>query len=192
MAHKSGAAQKREDVRKHYWPNEDPWTGEGEVGWFKATRTLPLLLSLLNEKSISGNCDPRSTYLELLARQMGEGIVEMGHEKDHAFAAGYSSTRGVRTWHDNMKILETNGFIKTKHIAGRCRYTLLIHPTVVVQRLYEKGKVPQEWWDAYLERKRETKEPTYEQREKKKKTAIKGTVVPIKTALKKSAEGKTR
>jgi hypothetical protein len=122
--------------------------------------------------------------VELLARQMGEGIVEMGHERDHAFAAGYSSTRGVRTWNDNMKILETNGFIKTHRIAGRYRYVLIVHPTTVVQHLRDSNKVSREWWDAYVERKRETKEPTFEQREKKKKTAK--NVVPIKAALKKT------
>jgi hypothetical protein len=181
MAQKSGAGQKREDVRKHYWASEDPWTGEGEVGWFKAPRTLPLLLSLLNDKKISGTSDPRSTYLELLARQMGEGIVEIGHEKDHAFASGYSSSRGVRTWNDNMKILEANGFIRTQRISGRYRYTLIIHPTIVVQRLSEQGKINKDWLNAYLERKRETKEPTHEQREKKKKADSK--VVSIKADL---------
>jgi hypothetical protein len=83
MSTKTGVAKKRDDVRDHYWPDADPWTGEGEVGWFKETQTLPLLLVLLNEKVISGNNDPRSTYVELLARQMGEGVIEMGHEKDH-------------------------------------------------------------------------------------------------------------
>ena len=151
------------------------------MGWFKGTRTLPLLLSLLNEKNVSGSSDPRSTYLELLARQMGEGIVEMGHEKDHAFASGYSSSRGARTWNDNMKILKENGLIKTQHISGRLRYVLIGHPTVVVQRLKEQDKVPDDWWNSYLERKRETKEPTYEQREKKRKAAAK--IVPIKAAL---------
>jgi hypothetical protein len=184
MSIKTGVGKKREDVRHQYWPDSDSWTGEGEVGWFKGTRTLPLLLALLNDKVISGNSDPRSTYVELLARQMGEGVVEMGHEKDHAFAAGYSSTRGVRTWDDNMKILETNGFIKIHRIAGRIRYVLIVHPTTVVQQLREGKKVSQEWWDAFVERKRETKEPTFEQREKKKRAAKK--VIPIKAAFKKT------
>jgi len=186
MSTKTGAGKKREDVRGHYWPDVDPWTGEGEVGWFKGTRTLPLFLALLNEKVISGNNDPRSTYLELLARQMGEGVVEMVHEKDHAFAAGYASTRGVRTWNTNMKILETNGFIKVQRVAGRIRYVLIVHPTMVVQQLRHDKKISDEWWNAYVERKRETKELTFEQREKKKKAAKK--IIPIKTtALKKAA-----
>jgi hypothetical protein len=185
MSTKTGAGKKREDVRNQYWPDADSWTGEGEVGWFKGTRTLPLLLALLNDKAISGNNDPRSTYVELLARQMGEGVVEMGHEKDHAFSAGYSSTRGVRTWNSNMKILEANGFIKTHRIAGRFRYVLIVHPTTVVQQLRVGKKVSQEWWDAFVERKRETKEPTFEQREKKKKAPKK--VIPIKAAFKKTA-----
>lgn len=191
MAEKSGAAKKRQDVKNDYWPNEDAWTGEGEVGWFKGSRTLPLFLSLLNEKAISGNNDPRSTYVELLSRQMGEGIIDMGHEKDHAFAAGYSSTRGVRTWTDNMKILEANGFIRIHRVAGRCRYVLIVHPTTVIQRLVEKTKVSQEWLDAYNERRRETKEPSYEQRQKK--IAGKAAVIPIKTAVaKKTAEAAKR
>jgi hypothetical protein len=190
MATKSGAAQRREDIRLQYWPNEDAWLGD-EVGWFKAPRTLPLVLSLMNEKAISGSSDPRSTYLELLSRQMGEGLVEMGHEKDHAFAAGYDSTRGVRTWNENMKILETTGFIKTQRVAGRYRYVLLIHPTALVQHLRANKKVSDEWWHAYVERKRETKEPTQEQRDKKKADGGKGAVIPIGTAVLKKARPAT-
>ena len=56
-----------------------------------------------------------------------------------------------------------------------------------IQGLLAKNKVSKEWFDAYNERRRETKEPSYEQREKKNPS--KAAVIPIKPAVaKKSAE----
>ena len=58
------------------------------------------------------------------------------------------------------------------------KYVFLVHPTVAVQRLREGGQVPEAWWNAYCSRKIETKEPTYERREKRKKAS--GKVVQLK------------
>ena len=121
MSEKSGIAKRREEIRKEHWPNESLWTGEKEKGWFPVPRSLPLVLALLKSKQISGKKDPSSVYLELLSRQRGEGVIEMMHENDHAFAAGYEGTRAVRTWQERMKVLEANGFIQTKQV-GNQRY----------------------------------------------------------------------
>jgi hypothetical protein len=174
MAEKSGAAARREEIRKQYWPKEDLWTGEKEVGWFPVPRTLPLILSLLSSKEISGKKDPSSVYLDLLSRQRGEGVIEMGHEADHAFASGYEGRRAVRTWQERMKILEANGFIRTVEVGNQqYKYVAIVHPTTAVQRLRDAKKVPTKWWNAYVTRKLETKEATHEQREKKKASAQK-------------------
>ena len=74
MVGKSGVAERRKELRKQYWPDEDLWTGEKEVGWFPAPRTLPLILSLLSSKQVSQKKDPSSVYLDLISRQRGEGI----------------------------------------------------------------------------------------------------------------------
>jgi hypothetical protein len=98
----------------------------------------------------------------------------MMHENDHAFAAGYEGTRAVRTWQERMKVLEANGFIQTKQVGNqRYKYVAIVHPTTAVQRLRDKGKVPDNWWNAYNASKRETKEATHEQREKEKVNAKK-------------------
>jgi len=174
MSEKSGIAKRREEIRKEHWPNEDLWTGEKEKGWFPVPRSLPLVLALLKSKQISGKKDPSSVYLELLSRQRGEGVIEMMHENDHAFAAGYEGTRAVRTWQERMKVLEANGFIQTKQVGNqRYKYVAIVHPTTAVQRLRNKGKVPDNWWNAYNASKRETKEATHEQREKEKVNAKK-------------------
>ena len=129
---KTRSHELRDEVRNKIWPDEDAWTGENEVGFFQAPRTLPLILVLLSMKAVSGKLNPSRVYLELWARHMGGGIIEMKHEGDHAYAAGYTSRRGVRTRRDNMALLEANGFIKTKKAGNQqYKYVFLIHPTAV-------------------------------------------------------------
>jgi len=130
-----------------------------------APRTLPLLLSLLGEKDLSGSQDPTKVYVELLARHMDSGVIEMGHEAEHAFAAGYEGPRAVRTWQERMRILERLGFIRARRAANQdFKYVLLVHPTAVVQQLRATGKVSDDWWNTYRARQLATKEATYETR----------------------------
>jgi hypothetical protein len=179
MADKSGVAKRREEIRIQHFAKEDLWTGEGEKGWFSVPRTLPLVLALLSSKEISKKRDPSSVYLELLSRQRGEGVIEMGHETEHAFASGYVGSRAVRTWLERMKILEDNGFIRTLQVGNqRYKYVAIVHPTTAVQQLRNKKKVDENWWNAYLANKRESKEPTFEQRELKKVGAQKVVSMP--------------
>jgi hypothetical protein len=169
----NASSERREQLRKEYWKEEEPWTGENEKGWFRALRTLPFVLGLLSSKSLSGNSDPTKVYLEILARHIDGGVVEMTNEADHAYAAGYIGTRGVRSWQERMQILEKLGFIKTKHIGNqRYRYVLLVHPTVAVQLLRDAGKVDQLWWDTYRARQIEVKEESYEDRRRKKNSNV--------------------
>lgn len=151
--------EKRELIKAEYWSKEEGWTGLNENGWFKAPRTLPHLLNVLASKSLSGSKDPSSTYLELLSRHVDSGIIEMVSEADHAYAAGYSGTRGIRTWKERMKLLEGLGFIKSKKIGNQqYRFVLLVHPTKIIERLEKTKKVPPEWFEAYRARAIETKE----------------------------------
>ena len=94
MASGTKIGERREKLRKQYWPHEDAWTGEGETGWFRAPRTLALILALLRLKTIRGKNDPSSVYEEL-ARHIGEGIIEMTLESEHAYAAGYYICRSA-------------------------------------------------------------------------------------------------
>ncbi len=144
-------------------------------------RTLPLILSLIDSKDISGKKSSSSVYFELLSRHGSDGIIEMGKESDHAFAAGYQGSRAVRTWRERMNTLENNHFIITKQVGNeRYGYVALIHPSTAVQRLLEEKRVPAIWMSAYLHRKLETKEPTYEKRMEKLEAAQ--NVVPITAA----------
>jgi hypothetical protein len=166
MAAKSGIAKRREEVRQLYWPDEDLWTGEKEMGWFSVPRSLPLIMTLLSSKELSGGKDLSSVYLDLLSRQKGEGVIEMAHEADHAFAAGYVGNRASRTWQERMAILEEIGFIRTVKIGNlRYRFVAIIHPTTAIHRLRMQKRIPDSWWNVYLANKRESKEASFEERE---------------------------
>jgi len=181
-ANKTSGGDRREKLRKMFWPDQDAWTGENEKGWFRALRTLPLVLGLMGEKNLSGSQDPTRVYVELLARHIDGGVIEMGHEADHAFAAGYVGSRGVRTWRERMRTLEKLGFIRTRRVGNQdFKYVLLVHPTTAIWRLRDVGKVSDHWWDTYCARQLETKEPTYETRTATKKRQ-KVVSMPVKKA----------
>jgi hypothetical protein len=64
----------------------------------------------------------------------------------------------------------------------------IVHPTTAVQRLRGQKRVNENWWNAYLANKRESKEPTSEQRQKKIASAKK--VISMPSAVKKKATAK--
>jgi hypothetical protein len=146
---------KRTALRERLFPGEVAYEPP-EKGFIKATRALPLILGLLGSKEISGDKDPSRVYLELLGRCMDSGIVELGSEAEHAYAAGYTTDRGVRTWRERMEVLENAGFIKTKGLpAQRRKWVLLVDVDLAVERLQKTRKVPAEWTELYESRKHE-------------------------------------
>ncbi|HEV2991788.1 MAG TPA: hypothetical protein VG759_25355 [Candidatus Angelobacter sp.] len=154
----TAGASRRSQLKKQYWPDEQEWDGMGN-GWFKSPRTLPLLLALLSSKDLTSGRDISKVYLELLARHMDGGVVEIGNESEHAYAAGYTGNRAVRSWYERMQLLEELGFIKTKQIGSqRFKLVLMVDPIVAVTGLRKRGRVPDEWWEAYRLRLLETKE----------------------------------
>jgi hypothetical protein len=162
----SPSTTRREKLRNEFWANAESWTGTDDKGWFRAPRTLPLILELLASKRINEKQqDVTRVYLELWARHIDSGIIEMGEQARHAYAAGYRGPRAVRTWVERMKVLEDSGFIKSKEAEGqRYKYVLLVHPTIAVQTLRDAGKIEDEWWDTYRARQIQIKESSFEER----------------------------
>jgi hypothetical protein len=151
-------AERRAQHKERFWKNEDAFNGSGS-GWFKAPRTLPLILTLLSQRELTGGRDVARVYLELLARHLDGGVIEIGNEADHAYAAGYTGSRAIRTWHERMQLLEKLGFIKTKHVGNqRYKLVLLTDPLTAVASLYLRGTVSEAWWEAYTMRLLETRE----------------------------------
>ncbi len=147
------AAQRRNKVRERLWPQDGAyWKGPKDRGFFCAPRSVSLIIRMLNTKSIAGAENLGSVYLELLSRHLGEGLVEMGPEEDHAYAAGYSGQRSVRSWRERMKKLEEHGFIRTAPRGSLMYgYVFLVHPAIAVENFIKANpnKVKGEWQNAY-------------------------------------------
>lgn len=109
---KNRKSEERTNLRDRFWPGAKAWTGEDSKGWFRAPRTLPLLLTLLKSKALSGRQDPSSVYLTLWARHLDSGIVEITNERELAYEAEYTGNRALRTWQERMRLLKSLGFIK--------------------------------------------------------------------------------
>jgi hypothetical protein len=189
MSIKNAAQIRRDNIKGELWPEEIAWTGEKpEKGWFRAPRTLPLVLMLLSDKKLSGTADLGRVYLELLARHWDAGVIEMASPGEHSYAAGYAGRRGVRSWQERMKLLEELGFIKSRSGGNlQYKYVLLVHPTVAIQALHEDDKLPKAWWDNYRMRQMEATEAPYEKLMERFKP-VKVKVVSIKAAKAKRAK----
>jgi hypothetical protein len=161
------AYKTRARIREEFFPNDEAWTCEKDkdVGFFMAPRTLPLVVSLLNSKALTGDTDITAVYLELWSRHQDNGIVEIANEQDHAYAAGYEGSRALRTWQERMKKLEQIGAVKTASIGNRkYAYILLVHPTALAQRLKDDGKISENWWRTYRMRQIAVGELTHDER----------------------------
>jgi len=186
MTNKTKGAEYRETLRQSLFPGEEAWIGATEKGWFRAPRTLPLVLGLIDSKDQSGKARISNVYLELWARNMGEGLIEMKDPDTHAYHAGYWGSRGVRTWQERMRILEDLGFIKIKPAGNRqYGYVLLVHPAKVIEKLQAQGKLPPNWIDEYNVRQIETKEMTIAERKQAREAAAKVIRIQDSAAAKK-------
>jgi hypothetical protein len=89
----------REEIKAEFWADEIAWTGDKPAtGWFRAPRTLPLILTLLADKKISpasGRCSllsagpPLSLLLGVPAARFPNGSPEIEYKNEEvARAAG--------------------------------------------------------------------------------------------------------
>lgn len=147
------AEDKRRELRDQLWPGAANliWNRTTDDGWCTVPRTLPLIMTLINEVAPKAKGDPSRVYCELWSRVFDEGVIEMEDEADHAYAAGFVTTRGVRTWRERMDVLVDLGFIRVKPDGSRkYGYVLLVHPHDVVAALRKAKRVPEEWHNTFV------------------------------------------
>jgi len=152
-------AVRRIQMRDQIWPSEAQrlWHRKTEQGYSTIPRTLPLLMTLIDDLKGKGK-DASRVYLDLWCRQMDDSFVEVTDEEAFAYSCGYATHgRNVRSWRERIDILRDMGFISVRPNGSRkYGYILLHHPHAVVSNLQKTGKISLEWWGAFTKRAAET------------------------------------
>jgi len=154
---KQALEEKRKALRDQLFPNCQPdlWNRKVVTGGFTTIpRTLGLIMTLLEAMfHRKKGHDISRTYFELWCRAFDDYFIEVTDIESFAFAAGFVTTRSVRSWGERVKVLANLGFIKTAPNGSKKQaYILLLDPHKVVKNLKHSGNVPQEWWGAYTKR----------------------------------------
>ena len=126
---------KRLLMRTKLWPEVDEsslWLRKDKVGFTTIPRTMTLIGRIMDQ--ISGKGVPLfSTYLPLWCRVFDEAFVEIRNERELAFEAGFSGSRGVATWRARMRRLQELGFIGIRSgIASDFQYVLILDPLLII------------------------------------------------------------
>jgi hypothetical protein len=155
-------ADKRIALRDSFWPGAAGvvWSKSTAKGYGTIPRILPLVMRLMQDLSAKG--DPSGVYLDLWARDFGEGIITVSNEEDFAYSSGYSGPRAARSWRERIEKLIQLGFIRTKEQGNRdVAHILLLDPYYVCAKLRADGKIPADihasWWSAFVARAQEIK-----------------------------------
>jgi hypothetical protein len=141
------ASSKRLAMRDSFWPgltSDVLWLRKERAGFTTIPRTMPLIGRILDH--LSGKGFPLySTYLALWCRVYDEAFVEIRNDREIAFEAGFSGTRGEVTWRTRMRKLQELGFIDIKAgLASDLQYVLLFNPLIVIAEIYRRRKLSED------------------------------------------------
>jgi len=147
--------KKRRELRDTLWPNAKyhVWSRHDNDGFVTIPRLLALVTHLI--RSLTPKSDPSKAYWELWCRTRDQMFVTIDDEDAHAFAAGYTGTRGLRTWRENMWKLQKLGFIRILPEGNRdIGHVLIVNPLEVCAQLYKSrpNDVTEQWWSAFVRR----------------------------------------
>jgi hypothetical protein len=150
-------AIRRQGLRDQLWPGEadNLWHRTTEDGYSTIPRTLPLVMTLIDQQKDKGR-DISRVYFDLWCRQMDDSFVEVTDEESFAYSSGFTTTgRNVRSWRERIEMLRDLGFIGVQPNGSRkYGYILLHHPHRIVLGLKEQGKIKvgDPWWGAFSKR----------------------------------------
>lgn len=168
--------QRKRDLRDKLWPGSEKevWNRHESKGFTTIPRILSLILHLITITHGKRSGNPSMVYLDLWCRVFDDGVVEVTDEEDFAYAAGYSTSRGVRTWRSHVRLLIELGFVRgLKKGSREFGYLLIVDPYLVAEKLHNEDRVPEQWWNAFLALVHKTRAvlPSEKKREEEAKEA---------------------
>lgn len=133
-------SKKIEELRDKLWPDTvegELWHRKRNDGFFTLPRTMPLILSIIDD--LTKGTPASGVYLELWSRAYDEMYVSLSKDREMAYHAGFTGQRATRAWGDRIKQLHELGFIGLREgAAGALSHALIYNPHVVIERLHKK------------------------------------------------------
>jgi hypothetical protein len=147
------AAKRKLELREKLWPgvtSEHLWDRNNRDGFATIPRTLPLMLTIMNDLAEKGQ-PVGAVYLELWSRLRDEGFLSLNTPQEMAFASGFTGQRALYTWRDRVAKLRDLGFLNVKAGSfGELSYVLFWNPYHVIRSHHEQGHVREDKWQALV------------------------------------------
>jgi len=136
-------AKRIREQRAKLWPDiefkKQLWHRKRNDGFITIPRTLPLIISIINDLTKGGPAG--MTYAELWCRSFDEMYVSLSKSKEMAFCSGFIGQRAERTWAEKIRKLAELGFIKIQSgQAGPLSHALIMNPYLVIKKMHEAGQ----------------------------------------------------
>jgi hypothetical protein len=137
-------AKRIRELREKLWPDinfkKQLWHRKRNDGFITIPRTLPLIVSIIDDLSKGGPAG--MTYAELWCRSYDEMYVSLSKSKEMAFCSGFTGQRAERTWAEKIRKLAELGFIKIQSgQAGQLSHALIMNPYLVIKQMHEAGQI---------------------------------------------------
>lgn len=122
------------------------------------SRIVPLVLTAIDQSGLRKKSeDVARTYIELLCRNMDEGLVEVPDEDEAATMTGFTGNRRVRTWKDRVFALQRLHLIEIDAVGGRkIGAILMLDPRAALEWMRREGKIKDPLWKLVQKRYLET------------------------------------
>lgn len=133
------AKERTSQIRASVFPDIDQdqiWDVKNKKktkGYVSIPRSFALIGQIMDK--LSGNGKPVSNcFLELWCRSNEEGFLNLSKPYETALASGFAGERGVSTWKERVRRLETLGFIKTAAgTSGDLHYVQILNPYHIIK-----------------------------------------------------------
>lgn len=146
-------AKRKVELRQKLWPGvteEHLWDRKNRDGFATIPRTLPLMLTIMNDLAEKGK-PVAPVYFELWSRLRDEGYLSLSTPQEMAFASGHTGQRALYTWRDRVSKLRDLEFLNVKPGPfGELSYALFWNPYHVIRKHYEAGRVREDKWQALV------------------------------------------
>jgi hypothetical protein len=92
-----------------------------------------------------------TTYLDLWCRCFDEAFVRLDRPAQMAFAAGFTTSRGIHLWHARLDRLKELGFIElAEGPQGTRSFALLYNPYLVFRNLHRTDQLESKFYNAIV------------------------------------------